>query len=549
MGKNLLEQGTRVLGLMISMVAVLGVPSEGSTFLNEPPGAPSWLQTVDIDRVIYVDQTHSQSSDSNPGSQIYPLKTIRAATQRAMENHARGFSTKVFVSPGIYREQIKMDFTRRKNDPVIIIESIEPGEVIISGSDVWTAWEKSGAKGLFVHHWPHKWGLVPYPVKWEGQVKLEPIVRRKEMVAVDGELMKQVLSYEELVEGTFFISEGTSQIFLFPSGKRKNAPLSVEVAVRSNLFQISGKKGIVVKGLTFQHAASGIQGAAVWLVDSSGILVEDCEFRLNNWTGLTLHNVDHVTTRRNRSIENGGAGMVAWKTKSYLSEDDETSGNNLRGVKGKFLYWAVGGYKVMRTHNAIFRRHQAKKNHTGGLWFDSDNSNILIEDALWCGNLKHGLFVEASQGPFTIQRNTIVNNRELGVRILYAQNVHFANNIIVNNGGPQIQLRGKEVFLVDNWETGEDIQITVSGYILEGNTIESADAVIDIDSSPEFFSSFRSRHNRWYKPVGRGPFKIGPTQLSFMEWKLRTSQDLDSTFGKTYANSSSTEKNCHYAIE
>lgn len=523
--------------------------AEGFNSFQVAPGAPSWLEIPDVDRVIHVDQKHPLGSDVNPGSSKFPMRSIGAATHKAVENRKRGFSTKIIVSPGIYREQIKLEFTKKKNDPVIVFESEKPGEAIISGADVWTEWKEVGTQGVYVHAWPYKWGLVPYPLKWDGQVKLEPIVRRKEIVSVAGQLLSQVLSFGDLIEGTFFISEEDGRIYVFPRPKNIETRLSAEVGVRSNLFQISGKKGVVVRGLTFQHDASGIQGAAVWFVDSKDILVEDCEFRFNNWTGLSLHNVQHVTTRRNRSIENGGAGMVAWKTKAYLSEDDETSRNNWRGLEGNFFYWAVGGFKVMRTHAAIFRRHQARQNHTGGLWFDSDNSNIVLEDNLWCGNLKHGLFLEASQGPFLIKDNIIVNNREIGVRVLYAQDLFFNKNVIKENDGSQIQIRGKKELLIDDWETGRKIKVKNLRYLFEGNTIEGNNLVIDIDSFQDFISSFRSQNNHWFKPGGNAPFKIVNEQLSFTEWKILTNQDLDSKFDKAYQKPFYNDNDCQYKNE
>jgi len=66
------------------------------------------------------------------------------------------------------------------------------------------------------------------------------------------------------------------------------------------------------------------------------ILVEDCQFRWNNWGGLGLELSRNVTARRNGANHNGGAGIVTYKTRTLLFEDNETSYNNWRGMKGGF---------------------------------------------------------------------------------------------------------------------------------------------------------------------------------------------------------------------
>src|ERR1700719_729259 len=53
---------------------------------------------------LYVDT--AKGSDSNPGTQLKPLKTIGAAASMAETNNQSSIGTKVIINPGTYRESV-----------------------------------------------------------------------------------------------------------------------------------------------------------------------------------------------------------------------------------------------------------------------------------------------------------------------------------------------------------------------------------------------------------------------------------------------------------
>src|ERR1700752_1581899 len=53
---------------------------------------------------LYVDT--AKGSDSNPGTQAKPLKTIGAAASAAETNNYSSIGTKVIINPGTYRESV-----------------------------------------------------------------------------------------------------------------------------------------------------------------------------------------------------------------------------------------------------------------------------------------------------------------------------------------------------------------------------------------------------------------------------------------------------------
>jgi hypothetical protein len=90
------------------------------------------------------------------------------------------------IAPGAYRDRIQLPMNGQETDAPIIIEAKEKGTVIVSGSNIWDGWQRRKNSAIYTHAWPYKWGLALYPPGWEGIVVLADIVRRREMIFVNG---------------------------------------------------------------------------------------------------------------------------------------------------------------------------------------------------------------------------------------------------------------------------------------------------------------------------------------------------------------------------
>jgi hypothetical protein len=496
-------------------------------------GASPSLEIAIPDKVIYVNNHHPQADDSNRGiNEEFPVRTIGAAAEIAMLNHKGGFSTKVIIYPGTYREQIKMDFQNRKASPVIIFEAKERGTVVLSGSDVWKDWERVGKTDVYVHRWPYKWGFMAGPSQLTQ--KYGPIVRRREMLFVDHRPMAQVLSHDELKTDTFYVSEEESKIYLSLASGRPWAEPVVEVAVRSDIFEITRGENIIVRGMTFQHDTTGMStpGGALHFLHSNNILIENCEISWNNWFGLRFTQVDNVTTRRNRANYNGGAGWVGWKIKNLLSQGDETSYNNWRGVKGNFLGWEIAGLKHLSVHDAIYKDFKAIGNHTRGFWLDYDNSNIVIEEGCLCGNLMDGIDLEASEGPITIVKSRICRNQNYGITS-DSSRVTLDKNMIYGNGKSQIKHAFANDRPVNNWETGNKLKIHGENWTLWNNIIasESPEALLELSGGDQFFTGLVLEGNVWHKVDRKHLFEVNKKSVTIQEWETMSPGQRS-----TYAN-------------
>jgi hypothetical protein len=487
-----------------------------------------------VNKLIHVNNRHPHASDDNPGSEESPLRTLERAARLAQDNHQKNISTKVMIYAGTYRESIRLDDNRKPTNASIIFEAKQKGTVVVSGSDIWSDWQRQGNTQVYSRPWPYAWALARNP--WtQDKVNLHPIVRRREMIFADGKLLQQVLSMRELASGSFYVSEEQKAVYIsLPSGSEMNKT-TVEVATRSALLKVHGRRNIVLRGLIFQHDGSPVGDSAVTLSHSSHIVIEDCQFLWNNWTGLTFLASDNITARRNVANFNGGTGVTMWRIKTLRFEDNETSHNNWRGAMGGFYGWAVAGVKSMRVHDGIYRRHKAVGNQTRGLWFDFDNVNVQVEYAFICSNLTDGINIEANEGPITIKNSTVCRNRNgPGIFSSGSERVNLDGNIVYDNGRAQIRIAG-ESRSASNWETKKQMTLQLGRWQIRNNVIMGKDSkqrllVLETRGWKHFLGTLTLGSNLWYHPASKNPFKVNATEMGFNQWQTMTGQDRDSIF-------------------
>lgn len=486
-----------------------------------------------VQAIFHVAANNAAAADDNPGTAERPFKTLGRALAAALENNAKNIATKVSIAPGIYRERLSLRFTGRETEAPLVFEATEKGKAVVSGSDVWTDWKRE-ADGSYSHAWPHKWGLAPVPDGWGQYLTLQPLVRRREMVFAGGRPLQQELAAADLKVGGFFVDEANATLRLrLPADADPNRTV-MEVATRSALWDMEGKKNVVLRGLTFQHDNTPIQGSAVSFSHCSNLLLEDCRLAWNNWGGLGFGESDNVTLRRCVSSDNGGTGIGGWKLQNQLWEDCETSRNNWRGVRGEFTGWAVAGVKLLFVHGGLYRRHTATDNHAVGFWFDSDCADVMIEGARWTRNLGGGMFIEACQGPVTVQNSAIWENGSIGVLTATSSRVFLLDNVLYGNAGSQVSVAGHDAREVENFRTGEKMMLKDEKMTLRDNVLagkNSTQNVIDLWKSDErFLSSLTAERNLYFNPQDSGVFKMSGAELSFADWQTGTGQDLNSRF-------------------
>ena len=533
---------------------VVSLCDASSTFAQQI-GAPEFLENANPSEHLIVDGNHAFASDMNPGTSDLPFLTIEKAVHIAKLNRIGGLATKITIMPGTYRESIDLIFPPEEraieNAPIIMIEGAEVGKVIISGSEIWSEWEETNRFNVFVHAWPFEWGESPFPEQWPSRLNGGPVLRRREMVFMNNMPLKQVFSEEEMGGGTFFVSEKDQQIFLSPREGAAMEGSIIEVAIRPKLLIVNGTTNLVLRKLIFQHANNPIQKSAAIFTDVKNLLFEDCWFRWNNWTGYQLFRVEQVTGRRNSANYNGGAGMIGTQIRSFLSEEQLTAYNNWRGARGGLFFWGVAGGKYLGLHDAIIRRQRAISNHAGGLWFDTDNQNVLIEKSRWCGNLQYGLFIEATQGPMKIADSKIFHNEWAGLHLMTSENVTLQQSQIFDNGRAAISVSSRTKRRIQNWETLQPVNLETGAWTLKDNII-SGDRILLVLRSESFVNTLESDENVWIHPHEDFAFLVrehSSNQLfNLPEWQQSFQQDGNSVFQKRKIQTMASSQHCFHEM-
>lgn len=486
--------------------------------------------------VVHVNPSHPQASDSNPGTAELPLRTIERGRRIAVDENKRNIGVKVLIYPGVYRESMNLWGDNGRTDAPIIFEAVEPGTAIISGSDVWSDWQQ-GSNGVYTHHWPYRWGYATVPPTWN--LEIEPIVRRHEMIFVNGERLEQVLSQSDLTPGRFFVSEGQQRVYLIPPSGVNMSTATVEVATRSRIFVVNGRNNVAIRGLVIQHDNDSLElGTGTQIANGTNIVIENTTFRYNNWTGIGLSNLTNVILRNNRYVYNGGTGLNTYRIHNILSEGEEASYNNWRGVMGGYTGWSVAGSKNLHIHGGTWRNFTAVGNYTRGFWFDSDVIDVVVERARWCDNLSNGLFIESNPGPVTIRDSVICNNQSYGILSANTEHITLDSNVICGNGSSQIHITGNGNGRTHwNWVTGET-EILQAGehWAMNNNTFVGLDAsqrllstTLNLAPWNTFVYSLNSDHNVWFNhETDRVINGYGNGMITLDEWRSSTQRDLNS---------------------
>ncbi|GJL49366.1 MAG: hypothetical protein NPIRA01_05930 [Nitrospirales bacterium] len=492
--------------------------------ISAQTGAPGWLETAVPSITVHVNLQHPRASNTHTGlDKQLPLKSVKPALKIAIQNRKKGLGTKILIYPGIYRENLSLMFQESSEglSPIMLIAK-ENGKSVISGSDIWTDWHQDSSDTLS-HTWPHNWGMRPVPEGWPSRLNISEIVRRREMIFVNGTPLNQVLSVSELRPSSFFVDEQNHKVYIKLSKEMPASQVTIEVAVRSALLRVSRIENFVMKGLRFQHDTTGLQGGAVSIMSSRNVLIEDCEFIFNNWSGLSLARVKNITTRRNVLNYNGAMGWGGIWIKNLSSVDDETSYNNWRGALGGFSRWSIAGVKHMHVHNATYEGQKAIGNATRGFWLDTDNSGIEVKDACWCKNLTDGVFLELSQGPISIRNSTICDNGDYGVVANSSSSVTIEENTITNNGKSQIFITGSVQRKSKNWESNDEMLVKTKDWTIANNTFQSQkSALLSTPEWKHFLGSLHAANNVWLEGSAKEVFSIGKTQMSMGTWQDKT---------------------------
>jgi len=495
---------------------------------------------------VYVDG--ATGSDTNPGTESKPLKTIGAAISMAETNNHNSIGTKVTVEAGTYRESLSMTHSSKDTSLPITIEAATNGTVIVSGATIYTGFsEYSENHSIYTTSWNNNWGTCAQLTSCPFQ---QEITMRQELVAVNGTLLTEVLSLTQMEQGTFYVDENANLLYLWPATGTNMGTATVEAGTSSSLLSISHKSYIVIRGLVFQYANSCHASAAVSVTGPSTNIEFDTDtFQWNNGQGLSISTpASYFTVKNSVSQHNGDSGFQEATTLYGLWQSDTTSYNNWRGAQGADYACNTAGLHAWQVHDDTINGFTVSFNQAYGIHWDTDNESISTSGIISTGNFMSGIFVEKDEGPVTFASSYICNHTGPlnvgGLVLRNSEGVSFTNGVLMNNLPAEIILIGvKGGIEVTNWQTGKTTNLVTQNFTNTGNTIQGnnssqslfTDSYLDDSDWTSFQSTLVSKNNTWWNASNSTtPYTVpapkSGTQDDFSSWKSITDQDSSSSF-------------------
>lgn len=456
----------------------------------------------------------------------------------------KGFSTKIFIRNGTYRESVGNFSTSVNNAATAIFQGESAGGVIISGAEQLTGWTQSGSSWYV--SWKQNWGVQP----WRYSITTPSnIVRRKEVLFFGSTQLRQVLTGAELGPGKYWVDETSNKIWMQPSSGQSMGSQLIMSSDRAGLWKIANRSNLVFSNLSFKrdntYVSADVGGEAAFRVSGGSgapvrnILIENCRFAENNAHGCIVGSwADNVTIRNSQFDSNGHVGLQTFRNRNLLVEDCQMNGNNWRGNWGNYQTWSPCGFKAMYSRACTWRRNTAADNYGAGMWFDTDNANLRVENNFATRNAQQGIYIEYNQGPVLAYRNIATNNGNSGFFVDVSNYVKVVKNVAWGNNGFGLKVREQDTRSDStNFETNATLVLSTRDLLMWRNSfVGNGGTQGDLSFPPSsyngglFFSTLDSSGSNFWAVNYSGPFRIGAAYYNLNDYRYVSGQDTDSTF-------------------
>ncbi len=496
--KSIKKNGLKIIvGLLFAATAMAEIKT--GVLLPDGQEFVSWEVPFQFSKTYYVDNENTKASDDNPGTKEAPFLTINKAAQ-VLEAGER-----VVIMKGIYRERVSPLRGGTGPDKIISYEA-EPGaEVIVKGSRLAKGWEPSKGHRIgradsngvqikiyqfnleqFEFHGYNPFGMANvmmerYYLKPMPE-ELRPHLSRRGMIFVDGKRLEQVERYRDMAEkaGTFWPEHNGMVVHVRLEADGDPCGHEVELVIQENVF--APKKRylgyIRVKGITFEHAASGFPVPQRGLVSTNcghHWIIEDCIIRHANSVCLDIGNQDwtydkppqigYMIVRRNKIIDAGICGLAGPQMIHSLIEYNLIENVGWQNAE---LAWESGGLKFHGAESTLIRNNVIRHTiYAPGLWLDYANKNTrvtgnVIGDLI--STVRGGIYLEASQYQNMLDNNIIWKT---------TRGKGGSGWNITDDGGWGIIIDGSDETIVAHNLLGECQEAGVRTRTVEGRIVES----------------------------------------------------------------------------
>lgn len=235
--------------------------------------------------------------DTNPGSRELPFKTISHALSIVKAGET------VTIRGGTYREgQLQFTHNGQAGRP-IVVRSADGERVIIDGTDVVPekaeSWSHTGNQ-IYSHPYSAKTANACVEELATGRViRLFPVPTLKELQArtlIDTSECQQGGPFAQKgIEGAVF-TDGTTAHLALPHPIER---YRVRLPQQNRAIELSRKQHIQIDGLQVDHFGCGEQSTALFLSNSSDVLIQNCRFNFNDCFIYVKGQCDRLTIQNN----------------------------------------------------------------------------------------------------------------------------------------------------------------------------------------------------------------------------------------------------------
>jgi len=494
--------------------------------------------------------------DTNPGTQSSPVRTIQRGVVLANQLVASGVDARVLVAAGTYRETVTLG--SQSGGGRLTIEGAGATTTFLTGADdISTGWVSLG-DGTYTHSWTNNWGFKALPSGWSwfwgtSSNPDKDSLRRYEVMFFNGSPLLPTLDPSRLAPGKFYVDEANDKIRLYPPPASTMSGASIEIGMRNLVLSMVGRNHVTLKNLTIQRSRGAVQDAMVSVQSSAdvvfdGIVVKHAAYNAIGGMGPGLRIVNSTLTA------NGVNAYSDYRTTGLWIENTVISNNNWRAPAVDLYGWD-SVFKIFQGRGATMKRVSWVNNTGNGLWLDSDNANIVVENCLMKDNFSKGVSLEKNQGPITLRNNRICGNGA-GLNDAQSDNVTLEGNQIFDNTDFNFAIGGNyagqtwTIYDTNQSYTGRTLNWSVTGNTITGSGTGSYATGggwlfwhTDYNAPGAWATtrdSFRAfDNNTWAHTQKAAPFMLPGGAKSFAQWKSDL-QLADPTFEShsTYSTTS-----------
>lgn len=292
-------------------------------------------------------------------------------------------------------------------------------------------------------------------------------------------------------------------------------------------------RNVTIKGLVITRYAPPYQRAAIQGDNGTAWLITDNEISYSAYE--CVHPGPHTQVLRNYVHHCMVGGISGFKSDSALIEGNEVAFNGLTMTAENPATAEAAGMKFMNQYGLTIRNNNVHDNMRG-IWIDTGYLGTLIEGDTVVGNMKAGIWIEATYGAVVRNNRAELNGGTTtggwlghsGIQVTNSPNVEIYGNTVTNN------MNGIGVMETSGYPDGPFGPLHVQNLYVHDNVVTMQSGTTGVAQNVGDLSVFTSWNNRF----ANNSYVLGATaafawndstNLTAAQWRA-AGQDVTGTF-------------------